>query len=119
MRPIRELTDAAFAELSPQFDRLYSRIGRPSIPPEQLLRASLVQTKRQYTAIDARTTRHPGYHRSQRKRKLVEQTFGWMKTVGLMRKLRHRGGELVDWMVPFTATAYNLVRVRTLGATSW
>jgi hypothetical protein len=72
--------------------------------------------KRQYTAIDARTTRHPSYQRSRRKRKLVEQAFGWMKTVGLMRKLRHRGGELVDWMFTCTATAYNLVRLRTLGA---
>src|SRR6187397_2516776 len=44
LRAIRQLTDAAFAELSPQFDRLYSTIGRPSIPPEQLLRALLVQT---------------------------------------------------------------------------
>src|SRR5688572_7216406 len=44
LRAIRQLTDAAFAELSPQFDRLYSAIGRPSIPPEQLLRALLVQT---------------------------------------------------------------------------
>ena len=70
----------------------------------------------QYTALDGRTTRHPGYPRSQRKRKLVEPAFGWMKTVGLMRKLRHRGGELVDWMFTFTATAYNLVRLRTLGA---
>jgi transposase len=77
-----------------------------------------VAQKRRYTAIDARTTRHRGYHRSQRKRKLVEQAFGWMKSVGLMRKLRHRGGELVDWMFTFTATAYNLVRLRTLGATS-
>lgn len=75
-----------------------------------------VAQKTQYTAIDARTTRHLGYHRSQRKRKLVEQAFGWMKTVGLMRKLRHRGGELVDWMFTFAATAYNLVRLRTLAA---
>ena len=66
------------------------------------------------SAIDARTTRHPGYAVSQRKRKLVEQCFGWMKTVGLMRKLRHRGGALVDWIFTFTAAAYNLVRMRTL-----
>jgi hypothetical protein len=78
-----------------------------------------VAQERQYAAIDARTTRHPSSHRSQRTRKLVEQAFGWMKTAGLMRMLRHRGGELVDWMVTFTATPYNLVRVRTLGATSW
>jgi transposase len=66
------------------------------------------------SAIDGRTTRHAGYAISQRKRKLVEQVFGWMKTVGGLRKLRHRGGELIDWIVTFTAAAYNLVRLRTL-----
>ena len=50
------------------------------------------------TAIDARTTRHVGYRLSHRKRKLIEQAFGWLKTVALFRKLRHRGGRLVDWM---------------------
>lgn len=64
--------------------------------------------------IDRRTTRHDGYAISQRKRKLIEQVFGWMKTIGGLRKLRHRGGELVDWVVTFTAAAYNLVRLRTL-----
>jgi transposase len=66
------------------------------------------------SAIDARTTRHRGYTVSQRKRKLVEQAFGWMKTVGLLRRLRHRGGRLVDWIFSFTAAAYNLVRWRNL-----
>jgi len=71
------------------------------------------------SAIDRRTTRHPGYATSQKKRKLVEQMFGWAKTVGLMRKTRHRGTERVDWMFIFTAAAYNLVRIRNLeGATS-
>lgn len=64
--------------------------------------------------IDSRTTRHPGYAVSQRKRKVIEQVFGWLKTIGGLRKLRHRGGELVDWIVTFTAAAYNLVRLRTL-----
>ena len=68
------------------------------------------------TAIDGRTTRHAGYAISQQKRKLIEQVFGWMKTVGGLRKLRHRGGERVDWIVTFTAAAYNLVRMRTLVA---
>ena len=66
------------------------------------------------SAIDDRTTRHPGYAISQRKRKLIEQVFGWMKTVGGLRKLRHRGGERVDWVVTFAAAAYNLIRLRTL-----
>ncbi|MCH7824217.1 MAG: transposase, partial [Acidobacteria bacterium] len=68
--------------------------------------------------IDRRTTRHPGYEVSQKKRKLVEQMFGWAKTIGLMRKTRHRGTERVDWMFIFTAAAFNLVRMRNLeGAT--
>ena len=66
------------------------------------------------SAIDGRTTRHAGYAISQQKRKLIEQVFGWMKTVGGLRKLRHRGGERVDWIVTFTAAAYNLIRLRTL-----
>jgi transposase len=70
--------------------------------------------QKDHSAIDARTTRHAGYEVSQRKRKLIEQVFGWMKTVGGLRKLRHRGGELVDWILTFTAAAYNLVRMRTL-----
>jgi hypothetical protein len=73
-----------------------------------------VAQKAKYTAIDGRTTRHPGYTISQRTRKLIEQVFGWMKTIGGLRKLRHCGGELVDWIVTFTAAAYNLVRLRTL-----
>jgi transposase len=68
------------------------------------------------SAIDARTTRHIGYRRSHRKRKLVEQAFGWLKTVALLRKLRHRGGRLVDWIFTFGAAAYNLVRWRNLTA---
>jgi IS5 family transposase len=73
-------------------------------------------TAKRRSAIDGRTTRHSGYAVSQRCRKKVEQPFGWMKTVGLLRKLRHRGGRKVDWIVSFTAAAYNLVRWRTLAA---
>src|SRR5438552_3390338 len=198
LRAIRAMTDRVFADLSPRFSKMYSDIGRPSIPPEQLLRALVLQSlytvrserllmeeidysvlyrwfvglsmddpswpatgtaerdaahllldasapagstvggdknfdvaafvaavralaitphvaqKAVGTAIDGRTTRHAGYAISQQKRKLIEQVFGWMKTVGGLRKLRHRGGELVDWIVTFTAAAYNLIRLRTL-----
>jgi transposase len=72
------------------------------------------QTVGRRSAIDARTTRHPGYALSQQKRKLVEQGFGWMKTVGGLRKLRHRGGPLVTWVFTFTAAVYNIVRMRRL-----
>ena len=69
---------------------------------------------RRHSAIDARTTRHPGYAISQRKRKQVEQAFGWMKTIALLRKLRHRGGARVGWIFTFTAAAYNITRMRRL-----
>jgi transposase len=66
------------------------------------------------SAIDERTTRHPGYEISQRARKRVEEIFGWLKTVGLMRKVRHRGTDRVDWMFVFACAVYNLVRIRNL-----
>ena len=73
-----------------------------------------IASKVKGSALDGRTSRHAGYAISQQKRKLIEQVFGWMKTVGGLRKLRHRGGALVDWVVTFTAAAYNLTRLRTL-----
>ena len=72
-------------------------------------------TSNRSSAIDRRTTRHTGYEVSQRKRKRIEEVFGWLKTIGLMRKTRHRGVRRVDWMFTFAAAAYNLVRLRTLG----
>ena len=64
--------------------------------------------------IDQRTTRHPGYTLSQRKRKRVEEIFGWLKTVGGLRKTRHRGVARVDWIFSLALTANNLVRMRNL-----
>lgn len=66
------------------------------------------------SAIDGRTTGQPGYAVSQRKRKQVEEVFGWLKTIGLMRKARHRGVDRVGWMFTFASAAFNLVRMRTL-----
>lgn len=73
-----------------------------------------VAKKDRGTALDGRTTRHPGYEVSQSKRKAVEEIFGWLKTIGLMRKTRHRGVLRVGWMFTFTAAVYNLVRMRNL-----
>ena len=69
---------------------------------------------RRRSAIDARTTRHSGYAVSQTKRKRIEEPFGWMKTVGVMRKTRHRGRKLVEWFFVLTAAAYNLTRIRKI-----
>jgi hypothetical protein len=66
------------------------------------------------SAIDARTTHHAGYAISRRKRKRVEECFGWLKTIALLRKVRHRGILKVGWVFTFAAAAYNLVRLRNL-----
>src|SRR5207245_2764576 len=233
LRPIRGMVDGVLAELSPEFGQLYSRVGRPSIAPEKLLRALLLQvlytvrserllmeqlhynllfrwfvglemddpvwdatvftknrerllagdvarvffdrvlaqargrgflsdehftadrtmlarirgtgrvtvgadkgydtadfvadlrrlqvtphvaqnTSNRSSAIDTRTTRHAGYLVSQQKRKRIEEIFGWLKTVGLLRKTRHRGTARVGWMFVFGLAVYNLVRIRNL-----
>ena len=66
------------------------------------------------SAIDGRTTRHVGYATSQHARRGIERIFGWTKTVGLMRKTRHRGRRRVGWVFTFTLAVYDLVRLRTL-----
>lgn len=73
-------------------------------------------TSNRSSAIDRRTTHHAGYEISQRKRKLVEQIFGWLKTIGLMRKTRHKGTDRVGWMFTFGLAVYNLVRMKNLSA---
>jgi IS5 family transposase len=71
-------------------------------------------TSRRASAIDGRTTRHPGYAASQQKRKRIEEIFGWLKTIGLMRQTRYRGKRRVGWMFVFGLAVYNLVRIRNL-----
>ena len=68
------------------------------------------------SAVDERTTRHAGYEISQRKRKRVEQSFGWMKIVGMLKKVKLRGIDKVGWLFTFTGAAYNLCRLRNLMA---
>ena len=68
------------------------------------------------SAIDGHTTRHPGYTISQRKRKRIEECFGWLKTIALLRKVRHRGLCKVHWIFTLACAAYNLVRMRNLTA---
>jgi len=68
------------------------------------------------SAIDARTTRYAGYKISQRKRKRIEECFGWLKTIAGLRKVRHRGVGKVAWIFTFACAAYNLVRMRNLAA---
>src|ERR687897_532565 len=192
LRVIREVVSTALAALSGDFAGLYSGVGRPSIPPEMLLRAMLLQafysirSERQLierlefdllfrwfvglgvdepvwdhssfskngnrpravtlgadkgydakdlvmelrelnvrphiaqnssgrrSAIDRRTTRHPGYATSQLIRKRIEEAFGWIKTVAGLRKTRFRGLARVELAFTFVAAAYNLVRLPRL-----
>lgn len=71
-------------------------------------------TTHRRSAIDRRTTQHPGYALSQRARKRVEEIFGWLKTIALLRQTRYRGRARVDWMFVFGLAAYNLIRIRNL-----
>lgn len=74
---------------------------------------------RRRSAIDRRTTRHPGYAASLRVRKRIEEAFGWIKTVAGLRRTKLRGLEKVDWSFTFAAAAYNLIRLpKLLGATA-
>jgi hypothetical protein len=73
-----------------------------------------VTQKSRGSAIDKRTTRHVGYAISLRARKRIEEVFGWLKTIGTLQKLRHRGKERVDWIFTFATAAYNMVRMRNI-----
>ena len=68
------------------------------------------------SAIDGRTTRHAGYAISPQKRQRVEPSFGWMKVIGMLRKVKLRGREKVSWWFTYVGAAYNLVRLRNLQA---
>jgi len=74
----------------------------------------VTQHTKRTSLIDGRTTRHAGYQISLQKRKSIEQIFGWLKSIGGMRKLRHRGRQLVQWQFTLALSAYNLVRLRTI-----
>ena len=76
--------------------------------------AQNIHARRAQSAVDGRTTRHAGYDVSQVKRKLIEESFGWGKVIGGLRKLHHRGREKVAWVFTFTNAVYDLVRMRTL-----
>jgi len=69
---------------------------------------------RRRSAIDGRTTHHAGYRQSGIARRRIERIFGWLKTIGLLRKTRHRGRRRVGWLFTLGLAAHNLVRMRTL-----
>jgi transposase len=71
------------------------------------------------SAIDSRTTRHPSYAVSQRIRKRIQEAFGWIKEIALLRRARHRGKARVGWQFTLAAAAYDLIRLpKLLGASA-
>lgn len=76
--------------------------------------AQNIHARRHTSSVDGRTTRHEGYAVSQRKRKRIEEIFGWLKTIGLMRRPMVRGLNKVGWMFSFSVAVYNLVRISNL-----
>jgi len=74
-------------------------------------------TSNRRSAVDGRTTRHPGYAISLSKRWLVEKPFGWLKQIGPLKKVKLRGLAKVDWLFVFSCAAFNLLRIpKTAGA---
>ena len=86
--------------------------SRPSGPLN--VTPHIAQNTSRRSAIDQRTTRHPGYVVSQRVRKRIEEAFGWIKSSAGFRETRHRGTDRVGWMFTLTAAACNLVRLPKL-----
>jgi transposase len=78
--------------------------------------AQNIHSKKHSSAIDGRTTRHKGYDVSQRKRKRIEEVFGWLKTIGLMRRPMFRGKKKMEFAWIFALSCYNLVRIKNLCA---
>lgn len=75
-----------------------------------------IAQKKNGKSVDGRTTRHEGYEISQRKRKRVEEIFGWAKTVGLIRKAKLRGRANIEWLFTMSIAVFNLVRMRNMEA---
>ena len=74
-------------------------------------------TARRRSAIDRRTTRHPGYRQSQQARHRIEEVFAWVKTIAGQSKTKHRGLDRVRWHFTLATAAYNLIRLpKLLGA---
>lgn len=85
------------------------------ITPHIAIDGHLTKTgKQRKTAIDRRTTRHPGYDISQRCRKRIEEVFAWVKTVAGLTKTRFRGQQRVDAAFTLALAAYNLIRLPKL-----
>lgn len=99
-------------------DKAYDEARFVAALRERRVTPPIQQYQGRTSNLDGRTTRHPGYAISVQKRKRIEHIFGWLKTTALMRKVRHRGRALVEWMFTLALSAYNLVRLSRLTVAS-
>lgn len=122
----RETAKAMIGKIAPRkrrvtvaADKNYDTLGFTQAMRELNVTPHVAQNttkKGRRSSIDGRTTRHSSYAASQKFRKRIEEVFGWLKTIGLFRKTRYRGVKKIDWHFTLAVTAYNLVRMRNLGA---
>ena len=76
--------------------------------------AQNIHARRHTSSVDGRTTRHAGYEVSQRKRKRVEEIFGWLKAFGPMRRPHFRGLRRLGYFFKFSVAVYNMLRIHNL-----
>ena len=118
----REVAETMLAGVPGPASDHRSAATRASTPPASSRRCASCKvtphvaqnTTNRRSAIDGRTTRHPGYAVSQRIRKRIEEAFGWIKEIALQRRARHRGKDRVGWQFTLAAAAYNLIRLPKL-----
>src|ERR1035437_1194271 len=115
LRSIRLIVNEALSALAGEFSALYSPIGRPSIPPEKLLRAMLLQAFYSIRS-ERQLMERLEFDLLFRWFVGIEEAFGWIKMIAGQEKTKLRGRERVGWAFTFAAAAYNLTRLPKLMA---
>ena len=116
LRPIRKWLNEALAKMDTKFSAMYEADVKACRTMNVTPHVAQNTKRTGGSAIDGRTTRHAGYAVSQRKRKRIEQCFGWGKTIGPIRQVMVQGLEKVDQLLTLTMAAYNLTQLRSLAA---
>src|SRR5215813_7783737 len=111
---LNDLQEGRGARITLGADKAYDTQDFVSTVRNMRVTPHVTQNNRRRSAIDARTTRHPGYEISLSKRWLVEKPFGWLKQIGRLKKVKLRGLAKVDWLFVFSCAAFNLLRIPKL-----
>jgi hypothetical protein len=116
LRKLRAVVDALLATMDREFEAVYARRGRPSVPPEMLLKVRPhVAAKDKHSAVDGCIKRHEGDKTSLKVRKRIEEAFGWIKTVGGLAKTKLIGHAKLAGQALLCFATYNLVRMGSIG----